>query len=288
MAIYDQSYMPWTGTYTSRWSRIRSMVAMELAQPFRKVWVMIIMYLSFSIVFGWLIVLFLLTSTQLPPVFAMGNRLYREGFFQNPLHSMILMTLSATMGSSLIARDVRHRALLMYFTRSITRLDYLVGKLLSLVLLLLIVTLLPGLILFVGQLGMGQERLTLGERLTDVGSIVLNSLILTVPMASVVLAFSSLTKRTYLAAILWQTFYFLSVTLSPALTFALKAEWTKFLSWTNLTSHLADFCYAKRPGPTATPVLDCDAWWPLLILVSVTVISLGLVWRRLRSTEVEE
>jgi len=287
MAIYDQSYMPWTGTYTSRWTRIRSMIAMELALPFRKVWVMLIIYLSFSIVFGWLILLFLATSSQIVPPFALGNRLYRDGFFQNPLHSMILMTLSATMGSSLISRDVRHRALLMYFSRSITRLDYLIGKLLSLILLLLVVTLLPGLLLFLGQLGMGQERLSVGDRLTDIGSIALNSVILAVPMASVVLAFSSLTKRTYLAAILWVTFYFLSASLSPALTFALKADWPKMLSWTTLTNHLANLCYATR-GPASPPLLDCGAWPPLLILSAATVLSLALVWRRLRSTEVEE
>ena len=116
---------------------------------------------------------------------------------------MILMVLSATVGASLIARDVRHRALLMYFSRSITRADYLLGKFLSLVVFLLIVTLGPGLLLFLGQLGMSQERLTFGQRMGDLLAITLHSLILTVPMSSVVLAFSSLTKRTYLAAILW-------------------------------------------------------------------------------------
>lgn len=287
MAIYDQSYMPWTGTYTSRWARIRSIIAMELALPFRKVWIMLIVYLSFSIVGSWLILLFLATSSQILPPFALGNRIYREGFFQNPLFSMVLMVLSATVGSSLIARDVRHRALLMYFSRSITRADYLLGKLLALISILMLVTLLPGLLLFFGQLGMSQERLSFGDRMSDLGSVTLNSLILTVPMASVVLAFSSLTKRTYLAAILWVTFYFLSASLSPALTFALKADWPKMLSWTNLTNHLADLCYARR-GPASAPILDCGAWPPLLILGSATILALALVWRRLRSTEVEE
>jgi ABC-type transport system involved in multi-copper enzyme maturation permease subunit len=287
MGIYDQSYMPWTGTYTSRWTRIRSIIAMELALPFRKVWIMLIVYLSFSIVGSWLILLFLATSSQILPPFALGNRIYREGFFQNPLFSMVLMVLSATVGSSLVARDVRHRALLMYFSRSITRADYLLGKLLALISLLMLVTLLPGLLLFLGQLGMSQERLSFGDRMTDLGSITLNSLILTIPMASVVLAFSSVTKRTYLAAILWVTFYFLSASLSPALTFALKADWPKMLSWTNLTNHLADLCYARR-GPPSSPILDCGAWPPLLILGSATVLALALVWRRLRSTEVEE
>jgi ABC-type transport system involved in multi-copper enzyme maturation permease subunit len=286
MAIYDQSYTPWTGTYTSRADRIRAMIAMELALPFRNTWVLIIVLSAFAIVGSWLLVLFLITSAQVPPLFAVGNQIYREGFFNNPLFSMILMVLSATVGASLISRDVRHRALLMYFSRSITRADYLLGKFLALVLFLLFVTLVPGLALFLGQIGMGQERLSAGERLGDLGSIVLHSLILTIPMSAVVLAFSSLTKRTYLAAILWVIFYFVSTSLSPTLVFALKTDWPKMLSWQNLTAHLGDLCYAQR-GPSVH-VLDCGPGLPLLILGSVTLLSLALVWRRLRSTETEE
>lgn len=286
MAIYDQSYTPWTGTYASRAARIRAIIGMEIALPFRNTWVLIVVLGAFSIVLSWLLVLFLITSAQVPPLFAVGNRIYREGFFSNPMFSMILMVLSATVGASLISRDVRHRALLMYFSRSITRADYLIGKYLALVSFLLIVTLLPGLLLFVGQLGMGQERLSTGDRLRDLGSIVLHSLILTMPMSAVVLAFSSFTKRTYLAAILWVIFYFLSSSLAPTLTFALKTDWPKMLSWQNLTAHLGDLCYVQRS--TAPPVLDCGAWPPLLILGAVTVLSLALVWRRLRSTETEE
>jgi ABC-type transport system involved in multi-copper enzyme maturation permease subunit len=286
MAIYDQSYTPWTGTYTSRAARVRAMIEMELSLPFRNTWVLIVVLASFAIVGSWLLVLFLITSAQVPPMFALGNRIYREGFLNNPLFSMILMVLSATVGASLIARDVRHHALMMYFSRSISRADYLLGKFIALVLFLLFVTLVPGLVLFLGQFGMSQERLSGAERLGDLGSIVLHSLILTVPMSAVVLAFSSMTKRTYLAAILWVIFYFLSSSLSPTLVFALKADWPKMLSWQNLTAHLGDLCYAQRGPPN--PILDCGAWPPLLILGSATILSLALVWRRLRSTETEE
>ncbi len=287
MAIYDQSYTPWAGTYTSRAARIRAMIAMELALPFRSTWVLIVVLSAFAIVGSWLIILFLISSAQVPPVFAVGNRIYREEFFNNTLFSMILMVLSATVGASLISRDVRHRALIMYFSRSITRADYLLGKFLALVLFLMFVTLVPGLLLFLGQLGMSLERVGAVERLEDLGSILLHSLILTVPMSAVVLAFSSMTKRTYLAAILWVTFYFLSMTLSPTLVTALKTDWPKILSWPNLTAHLGDLCYAQRGAPPAR-VLDCGAAPPLLILGAATVCSLAFVWWRLRSTEAEE
>lgn len=286
MAIYDQSYAPWNGTYASRAARIRAMVAMELAQPFKNVWLLIIVLMTFSLVAGWLFVLFFVSSYQVLPQFAVGNRIYREGFYNVQFFSMILMVLSGTVGASLIARDVRHRALLMYFSRSITRADYLIGKFISLVLFLLTVTLGPGLLLFLGLMGIGQEHLSAAQRLGDLAAITLHSLILTVPMSAVVLAFSSLTKRTYLAAILWTIFYFVSFTLSQVLSTTLKAEWPKMLSWTNLTAHLGDLCYPVRHA--STPILDCGWAPPLTILGAITVLSLGIVWRRLRSLESEE
>ena len=87
MAIYDQSYTPWTGTYTSRAARIRAMVAMELAQPFKNVWVLVSVLLAFSLVIGWLLILFIAGSSQVPLPFAMGNRIYRDGFYNFPTGS---------------------------------------------------------------------------------------------------------------------------------------------------------------------------------------------------------
>ena len=101
MAIYDQSYTPWTGTYTSRAARIRAMIAMELAQPFKNVWVLVSVLLAFSLVIGWLLILFIAGSSQVPLPFAFGNRIYRDGFYNFPtgssftLFSIILMALSA-------------------------------------------------------------------------------------------------------------------------------------------------------------------------------------------------
>jgi hypothetical protein len=284
MAVYDQSYAAWNGSYTSRWGRIRAIVAMELAQPFKNVWLLLVLVLAFMIVGGWLIILFFAATQQVLPPFAAGNRIYRDGFYNFFFFSMILMILSATMGASLIARDLRHNALVMYFSRAITRFDYLAGKFLALSLFLLTATLGPGLLLWMGQAGMGQEKLTLGARLADLGAITLHSLILVVPVASMVLAFSSFTRRTYVAGILWATFYFGSLIFSAVLQATLKEDWPKLVSWTNLTAHLGDLCYPAR-GLPGKRVLDCGWIEPFAILGSVTALSLLLVWRRLRSVE---
>jgi hypothetical protein len=287
MGVYDQSYAAWSGAYASRWGRIRAIVEMELAQPFKNVWILLVVILAFTIVAGWLIILFFAATQQVLPPFAAGNRIYRDGFYNFFFFSMILMVLSTTVGASLIARDLRHNALVMYFSRAITRADYLAGKFLALSLFLLIATLGPGLLLWSGQAGMGQEKLTFGQRLGDLGAITLHSLILVVPISSMVLAFSALTRRAYVAGILWATFYFASWIFSEVLQKTLKEDWPRMISWMNLTAHLGDLCYPAR-GDGGKAVLDCGWIEPLAILGSITVLSLAVVWRRLRSVEERE
>jgi hypothetical protein len=266
------------------------MVRLGLAQPFRNLWVLLTVILAFTITAGWLIVLFFAAQQpQSVPAFALGNRIYRDGFYNFFLFSMILMVLSSTVGSSLIARDLRTHALVLYFSRAITRADYLAGKFLTLFLFLLAATLGPGLVLFLGQLGVGSEKLSFGQRLADLGAVTGHAFILTVPMTAVVLAFSSITTRASVAGLLWAVFFFASWTFSTILQALLRQDWCAMVSWMNLTAHLADHLYPKRASLLPSePVLACGWVEPLAILGGATLISLGVVWRRLQAVEARE
>ena len=57
MAIYDQTYRPWNGSYGSRVGRIWSMVRLEIIQPFKNVWVLIVVLTAFALVMAWLLCL---------------------------------------------------------------------------------------------------------------------------------------------------------------------------------------------------------------------------------------
>jgi len=120
MAVYDQSYRPWSGPYAGRLSRIWALVRPGLATPFRSLWILIVVILAFMIVAGWLLILFAVASSQMPQVFALGNNVYRENFYNTFFFSMILAALSATVGASLVSRDLRHNALLMIFAGGTT------------------------------------------------------------------------------------------------------------------------------------------------------------------------
>ena len=284
MAVHDLSYAPWTGTPAPRRSAVAAIVSMELLRPFRSLWVRLVVIGAFMITGGWLLLLFFAASQQeMPPIFS-GNKIYRDGFLNFFLFSMILLGLSTTVGCPLIARDLRHNALVLYFSRSITRADYLLGKFLSLALFLLFATLGPGLLLWGGQLGLGGDKASTLQRLADLGSLTLHAIVLTVPLAAVTLGFSAAAKRGYVAALLWASVYFGGEAAAAVLGGLLKAPWPKMLSWRLLTTHLGDLCW-RGSSPR---ILDCGWGPPLAILAAASVLGLGLAWRRLRSVETGE
>lgn len=286
MAVHDLSYAPWSGTPTSRAAAVRAMVEMELLRPFRSLWVRLVVIAAFMITGGWMFLLFFAASQHVLPGILSGNLIYRDGFLNLFLFSLILLALSSTVGCPLIARDLRHHALLIYFSRSIGRADYLLGKFAALALFLLFATLGPGLLLWTGQIGMGAERITALQRLADLGSLVLHSLVLTVPLAAVTLGFSTASQRGYVAALLWASVYFGGEAAAAVLGNLLRASWPKLLSWRMLTTHLGDLCW--RGEPPRPRILDCGWGPPLAILASASLVALLFAWRRLRSVEADE
>jgi ABC-type transport system involved in multi-copper enzyme maturation permease subunit len=286
VAVHDLSYAPWTGTATSRRASIRALIGMELLRPFRSMWVRLVVIGAYMITGGWMFLLFFAASQQELPAMLGGNLIYRDGFLNLFLFSMILLGLSATVGCPIIARDLRHNALVLYFSRSITRGDYLLGKFAALLLFLLFATLGPGLLLWASQAGLGAERLTLGQRFADLGSLILHSLALTLPLAAVTLGFSTASKRGYVAALFWASLYFGGEAASAVLGGLLRTSWPKLLSWRMLTTHLGDLCW--RGTPPRARILDCGWEPPAAILAALSVLALALAWRRLRSVEAGE
>ena len=292
MAVYDQTYEPWEGSTTSRLSRIWAIARPGLTRPFKNWWTLAVMGVAFMIVGGWLLFISMISAANLPNMIKPGNHIFRTGFLENPLFSTILTILSATVGAALISRDLRHNALLMYFSRACSRDDYVAGEYLSLVLFLLVATLGPGLFLFVGQLGIGNDGISSSQRFADFGALLLHSLVVVIPLAAVVLACSSATSRPYLAGLLWAAIYFKSLGISMLLVFVTGEENFRLVSWNYLTAKLGEVFWETRgpipPGLPAGPG-DSGSWEAAAaILGAVTILSLAFVRFRVRHSETRE
>lgn len=296
MAIYDQSYQPWAGATQSRLRRILSLTASGLRLPFQSLLVRLTVILMYFLMAVWLFILYLIASNPNAPPLALGNNIYRTFFFNSELFSTLIVIFTAAVGSSLVSRDLRYNALLFYFSKAVTRADYLIAKYLTIVGLLLTVTLGPALMLFVGQILMGMEKTTWTSKFNDLSAIASHSLIIAMPMGAAILGLSALSKRGYIAGILWAVIYFTSMAVSGILQNTVREEWCKLVSWHNLTSHLGNFVYEIRPVKVSIPlfgdqmqsapqVMLLKPWPCFTILAAITVIGLSWVRFRVRSVE---
>ncbi len=120
-------------------------------------------------------------------------------FFQLLMAGLV----AAIAGPPLVANDLRSRAFLIYFSRPVSRLDYVIGKTGVLVAILALVTLLPSLTLYALSILFSPSLETIAQTAPVAGSIVLASLGTIVPAALVVLVLSSLTRQPRFAAVAW-------------------------------------------------------------------------------------
>ena len=107
----------------------------------------------------------------------------------------------AAQAPELVVNDIRYHVLPLYFSRPMSRFDYVAAKLAALSIGLLALTLLPVLILFVGRVLATEDVVAaLGDEIGALPGIVGSGALHAVVLASVGLAISSLASRRAFAA----------------------------------------------------------------------------------------
>ena len=107
----------------------------------------------------------------------------------------------AAQAPELVISDIRHRVLPLYFSRPMSRIDYVAAKLVALALGLLSLTLVPVLVLFLGRVLATDDLLAaLGDEIGSLPAIVGSGVLHAVVLASVGLAICSLASRRAFAA----------------------------------------------------------------------------------------
>jgi ABC-2 type transport system permease protein len=113
----------------------------------------------------------------------------------------LMIIFAAAQAPELVVNDIRHRVLPLYFSRPMSRFDYVAAKLGALSLGLLSLTLVPVLVLFVGRLLASEDlAASLGEEAGSLAAIFGSGLLHAVVLASLALAISSLAGRRAYAA----------------------------------------------------------------------------------------
>ena len=123
--------------------------------------------------------------------------------FSSSFQLILTGLMAAIVGPPLVSNDLRSRSFLVYFARPVSRVDYVLGKVGVLVVLLGAVTLAPNLALYLLSILFSPSLDTVVQTAPVAVSVALASLGTIVPVALVVLTLSSLTRQARFATAAW-------------------------------------------------------------------------------------
>jgi ABC-2 type transport system permease protein len=278
MPIHDLGYRHWSGQWTShpyRWWVITRQGIALLSRKKRFIVLMILACIPF-VVRGVLIYLTTVVGKSGPFLRVDGK------FFADFLSQQMIFTvlISIYAGAGSIANDLKVNALQIYLSKPITRLDYIIGKLGTVVFFLAMPTLIPALLLFLLAALFDSSLSFMREYYWVPASIFGYSLVIILTCALVVLALSSLSRSSRFAGINFAAVFFFSQILYGILNAILRS--TK-VAWISLGANLiqvGDLFFGNSPK-YASP-----QWLSGLILLVLAAGCSLLIHRRVQAVEV--
>jgi len=279
MPIHDLSYRHWSGEWTShpyRWWVITRQGIGLLARKKSFLFLMILAALPF-VVRSVILYFSIILGSSLPPQFRPDAQFFANFLSQQRFFTIII---SIFAGAGLIANDLRANALQIYLSKPITRRDYLIGKLGVMVFFLGLVTLVPGVLLFLLAVIFEGNMTFLEQNYWVLGSVTAYSLAIIFSNALIILAFSSLTRSSRFAGINFAAVFFFTEILYGILSGIFR---TTRVAWISLGTNIrlmGDFLFGM------TPREQSPTWLSALIILGLIVVSTWTIHRRVQAVEV--
>jgi ABC-2 type transport system permease protein len=237
MPIFDQGYQHWRGPLSGhvwRWITI----ARQGVRVQRKSWMVFgVLLLAWLPALGlvgamvtWGLVerksegMLAIIGRSLPPDLLQDPHAYRIAvwtvayslFFKVEMY--FIMLLVAIAGPGLISQDLRFNALPLYFARPLTRLDYFLGKLGVIGALVASVAVGPALLAYIVGVCFCLDLSVIKDTYPVLLGSLAYGLIVTLSVGTLVLALSSLTRRTLYVGITWAGLWLISASVGGLLT----------------------------------------------------------------------
>lgn len=284
MAIYKRGYERYQGPLTSHWTRLLVLPRFAWRRLFQQRLVLVL--LIASLIWPLLCGLFIYLSNRLDLLQSLPGDLknmldINGNFFLvfMDVQAVFSVFLAALAGPGLIAPDLANNALPLYFSRPLTRLDYVAARMATLAGLLSLVTWLPGVLLFWMQAGMAGW--TWFAKNWYLGAGIFCGFVAWVLVVSLVaLACSAYVKWRIVAGGLVLGFFFLLTGFAQLVNLVLSVGWgsllnpgrSMFIIWSALLG------VPPPPGPGV---------WPCVFMLAGMAVLLGLILeRKLRAVEV--
>jgi hypothetical protein len=194
--------------------------------------------------------------------------------------TFLVVLLLWSAGAGQIAEDLRSGALQIYFGKPITQLDYVLGKLGTVVLAASLLTVVPGLVVLLGGIAFAPDSSFLtGNPLLPL-EILAFALLVAVVLGTLALGVSSLARRGWIAGVALVGGYVFSIGLGKALPEILDDPRWQVVHLGNGLDAVGWWIFTGSTG-TAAPLGAAGAVIGIVVLGSLLLLA-----RRVRSAEV--
>ncbi len=284
MAVYKQTYKDYTGTRTRTWLRFFILARYSYTRLFQSRFLVLFLSVCMFYPFGCAVFIYLshnspllaalrLQAAAMPPI---------DGKFFNVycvVQGALAFLLTTLVGPSLVAPDLSNGAMFLYLSRPFSRTQYVAGKMTVLLLLLSLITWIPGMLLYLIQTGcVGWDWARANAWLA--GSIVLGLWIWIVVLSLIALALSAWVKWKIAAGALILGVFFAGAGFGAAINNVTHTNYGAFIDlmqvvhtiWSDL------FRISSRTGLSVN-----EAW---VVLGVTCALCLWLLAKRIRAFEV--
>ena len=284
MAVYKQSYRDYTGRRTALWPRFLILTRFSYARLFQSRFLVI--FMALCLFYPLVCAIFVYLSHNVPLLTALqfqsevmpdidGRFFYVYSVVQGSL-AFLLTTL---IGPNLIAPDLANGALPLYLSRPFSRLQYVAGKMVVLLLLLSLITWIPGLLLFLIQTGcVGWHWARTYAWLA--GSIVLGQGIWITVLALIALALSAWVKWRIAAGALIRGVFFAGAGFGAAINDVMRTHYGALINLSQVVHTIWSDLFRHDAG------LELSATEAWTVLGVTCVLCLVLLAKRIRAFEV--
>jgi ABC-type transport system involved in multi-copper enzyme maturation permease subunit len=183
------------------------------------------------------------------------------------------------VGSGLIANDRRANALQIYLSKPLSRVDYVVGKLATLLIFLTAVTWVPGILLLVMQILFAGNLAFLKANLFLFPAITVFSAVTVLTSSFTMLALSSLSKSRRFVAVMYAGLIFFTAAMYQALRGITGTRAWVFISPGDVLDVIGDRIFRSTEPENLLPIA-------LVTVVVLLAASVFVLERRVRGVEV--
>lgn len=288
MAVYERSYGRYTGLTTPEWSRFLILPRYAYEVVFKSRLFVSFFALCFLMPFVGLLIIYLhhnlsaLQFLELPPeelkrFLPINNEFFWRGlWFQGALSLLLVLFV----GPALVSPDLRNNGLPLYLARPFSRTEYVLGKMSVLLILLSLITWVPGLLLFFFQ-GYLEGAGWIGDNLGIAGAIFAGSWAWILFLSLFALAVSAWVKWKPVARIALMGLFFVLMGFGEALNEILDVWWGTLISGWHIIASIWLSLFGLDPSNDLPPA---GASW--ISLAAGCAIFLWLLYRRIRAYEV--